>query len=53
MASLGVSAGYNQFAGQASGGGKYTPEIFSQKILRKFYLNTCFSEISNTEYQGK
>lgn len=53
MASLGVAAGYTQFAGQTTSGGKYTPEIFSQKILRKFYLNTILSEISNIDYQGE
>jgi hypothetical protein len=53
MASLGTSAGYPQFAGQASGGGKYTPEIFSQKALIKFYLTTVFGEIANTDYEGE
>ncbi len=49
MSSIGVSAGYPQLAGQVAGDGKYTPQIFSQKILKKFYLNTVLAEISNTE----
>jgi hypothetical protein len=53
MASLGVSGAYPQFAGQVTGGGKYTPEIYSQKILIKFYLTTVFGDISNTEYEGE
>ena len=53
MASLGVVGGYPQFAGQTSTAGQYTPQIFSQKILRKFYLNTCFSDIANVDYQGE
>lgn len=53
MASIGVSSGYPQFAGQATSGGKYTPEIYSQKCLIKFYLTTVFGEISNTEYEGE
>lgn len=53
MASIGVSAGYPQVAGQVAGDGKYTPQIFSQKILKKFYLNTVLTQISNTEYEGE
>jgi hypothetical protein len=53
MASIGVSAGYPQLAGQVAGGGKYTPEIFSQNMLIKFYLTTVFGEISNTDYEGE
>ena len=53
MASIATVAGYPQFAGQTAGGGKYTPEIFSQKILTKFYLNTCLMEIANTSYEGE
>jgi hypothetical protein len=53
MSSIPVSAGYPQFAGQATGGGKYTPEIYSQKCLIKFYLTTVFGEIANTDYEGE
>jgi hypothetical protein len=53
MASISVAGGYPQFAGQATGGGKYTPEIYSQKTLIKFYLTTVFGEIANTDYEGE
>jgi hypothetical protein len=53
MASIGVSGGYPQFAGQTTSGGKYTPEIYSQKCLIKFYLTTVFGDIANTSYEGE
>jgi hypothetical protein len=53
MASIGVGAGYPQFAGQTTNGGKYTPEIYSQKCLIKFYLTTVFGSIANTDYEGE
>lgn len=53
MASIGISSGYPQFAGQTASGGKYTPEIYSQKTLIKFYLTTVFGDIANTDYEGE
>lgn len=43
---LGVAAGHNQFSGT------YTPEVWSGKILVKFYNRTIFTEIANTKYKG-
>lgn len=51
MALLGQAAGYPNFSSE--GTGKYTPEIYSQKMLIKFYLTTVFGEISNTDYEGE
>jgi len=31
----------------------YIPEIWSGKLLEKFYLSTVFTEISNTDYEGE
>lgn len=34
-------------------GAQFIPEIWSGKILVKFYDATCLSEISNTDYEGE
>ena len=47
MAALGVAAGHNQF------NGTYNPEIWSTKLLVKFYNETIFSVISNMKYEGE
>lgn len=44
---LGVASGHNQF------NGTYNPEIWSGKLLVKFYNATIFTEISNTKYEGE
>lgn len=51
MSNLGVAAGYPQFG--TDGTGKYTPQIYAQKTLVKFYLTTVFSDIANTDYEGE
>lgn len=40
---------------QAAGGlsGTYIPEIWSGKLLEKFYTATVFAQISNTDYEGE
>jgi len=32
--------------------GNYIPEIWSGKLLEKFYEATVFAHISNTDYEG-
>ena len=44
-------SGYNTYA--SDGTSKFTPIIFSKKVLRNYYAMTAFSEISNTDYQGE
>lgn len=39
--------------GVPSMSGKYIPEIWSGKLLQKFYLSTVFGAISNTDYEGE
>ena len=33
--------------------GIYTPELFSKKLLIKFYTSTVFGQIANTDYEGE
>ncbi len=51
MSLLSTAAGYPNLSSE--GTGKYTPEIFSQKMLIKFYLTTVFGDIANTLYEGE
>jgi hypothetical protein len=44
---IGVAAGVTQMAGLGS------PEIWSPKLLVKFYEATCVAAISNTDYEGE
>lgn len=37
----------------SAGTNKFTPEIWSGKLLRKFYSKTVFAEICNTDYEGE
>lgn len=50
MAFVGRAPGYPDFS--SAGAGRYTPEIYAQKTLIKFYLTTVFGDISNTDYEG-
>ena len=45
--SLNVAAGHNQFSGT------YIPEIWSRKVLKKFYDASVLGFITNTEYEGE
>lgn len=36
-----------------SGASRYIPEIWSGKLIEKFYKATVFADISNTDYQGE
>ena len=40
-------------AGVSSHSGTYTPEVWSGKLLVKFYTATVFTDISNTDYEGE
>ena len=44
---------YPTAAGTTSLSGTYIPEIWSSKLLVKFYEGTCLSEVSNTDYEGE
>lgn len=46
-------AGYPAAAGTPSYIGTMIPEVWSGKLLVKFYESTCLSEISNTDYEGE
>jgi len=39
-------------AGHPSTSGIYIPEIWSGKLVEKFYLTTVFGAIANTDYEG-
>lgn len=43
--------GYNTYA--SDGTSKFTPIVWSKKMLRNFYASTAFQEIANTDYQGE
>lgn len=46
----------NDSAGQAlpqNASGTFIPQIWSTKLLTKFYLKTVYTEISNTDYEGE
>lgn len=42
---------YNSYA--SDGTSKFIPIVWSKKMLRNFYEMTCFTEISNTDYEGE
>lgn len=44
---------YPTVAGVPSHSGSYIPEIWSAKLLVKFYKNTVFGAIANTSYEGE
>ena len=45
------ASGYNSYA--SDGTSKFTPIVWSKKMLRNFYTSTCFMEIANTDYEGE
>lgn len=44
---LDVATGHNQFSGT------YIPEIWSRKVLKKFYDSSVLGFITNTDYEGE
>ena len=52
----GPSTSYNGFPvaqGGVSYHGTYTPDVWSARLLLKFYEGTCLADISNTDYEGE
>lgn len=49
--SLGRAAGQPDYTN--TGTNKYIPEIWSGKMLEKFYAVTAYEEIANTDYEGE
>jgi hypothetical protein len=37
----------------SAGTSKFIPELWSKKILKKYYTKTVFSQIANTDYEGE
>lgn len=44
---------YGAGAGVDAYVGKFIPEVWSGKLLVKFYLATCLTEITNNDYEGE
>jgi hypothetical protein len=49
--SVGVQAPYPQLG--SAGATKFVPEIWSGKILVKFYQSTCLTEVTNSDWEGE
>lgn len=45
------NVGYQAYDSTATN--RYTPEVYSGKLVLKFYANTVFGEIASTEYEGE
>jgi hypothetical protein len=45
------ATGYNSY--DSAGTSKFTPIVWSKKMLRNFYASTAFMEIANTDYEGE
>lgn len=43
-------AGYNNYS---TGGSNYIPTLYAKKLLKKFYADTVFGMITNTDYEGE
>lgn len=50
-AATSYSGNYPSYASDSTS--KFTPLIFSKKMLRNFYQTTAFNQIANTDYQGE
>lgn len=48
-----VSGGHPDYSTSNASGSKFIPEIWSTKLIRKFYDVTVLSSITNTEYEGE
>jgi len=51
MAGPARAVGYPDYS--STGSSKFIPQIWSGKLVTKFYDATCFAEISNTDYEGE
>lgn len=45
------TSGYKNY--ESAGTSKFSPLVFSSKMLRNFYETTCFEQMANTEYSGE
>ena len=48
-----VSGSPNYSSTGANNTSKFIPQRWSTKLLTKFYANTAYEEISNTDYEGE
>lgn len=49
-----VAAGNANYSASGTGNtSKYIPELFSGKLVKKFYDSCMYTEIANTEYEGE
>lgn len=51
MAVFPVAPGHPDYS--STGTSKFVPQIWSSKLLHKYYISTLFSEITNSDYAGK
>lgn len=55
--SVGVNGNYygagSGVDGYAANGTRFIPEVWSGKLAVKFYLNTCLTEVTNTDWEGE
>ncbi len=49
--SLGTAVGYPNY--DSAGTSAFIPEVWSSKLVEKFYDATVLTHISNTNYEGK
>lgn len=47
------AVGYTTTPGATFAGANYVPELYAMKTLRKFYKDTMFSMVTNTDYEGE
>jgi hypothetical protein len=48
-----INPALTTYAGNDGLSGTYVPELWSGKMLEKFYMSTVFGEIANTDYEGE
>lgn len=51
MAGVSRATGYPNYQSDSTSG--FIPEIWSGKLVQKFYASTVFGEIANTDYEGE
>ncbi len=47
-----IDSGLTSYSAASGLSGTYIPEIWSGKLIEKFYKATVFAAISNTDYEG-
>jgi len=48
-----VASGYPQLSAANASGAKFIPELWSGKILVKFYQTTCLPEVTSSDWEGE